>query len=367
MNNEVSKLVLITDLDFKQLEDLVKSLGAYAYRTKQVAGWVYQRFAVSFDEMTDLPGAFRDVLAEKVSLQALAPVHEVDSRDGTIKVLFALGDGETIESTLMPYPAPGGKTHYTICLSTQVGCPVSCAFCATGQQGFVRNLSPGEIISQVLFFARRIHQTEPENSITNLVFMGMGEPLANYDNVLQAIEMINSPDAFGLGARNMTVSTAGLVPQIKRLSKEKLQINLAVSLHASKDNLRNLLVPVNNKYPLEQLIPACRDYVAATGRRISFEYILFEGLNDSLVDARSLVHLIQGINCHVNLIVANRTADTKYRSPLPETVKAFEDELTRLHIVCTVRKGRGADIDAGCGQLRSRHSLRSVSGPGKKC
>jgi len=361
MNKETTNQILLTDLNFKQIEELVKSLGVYAYRAKQVAGWVYQRFAVSFDEMTDLPGAFREALAEKVSLQALTSVREADSRDGTVKILFALADGETIESTLMPYPAPGGKMHYTICLSTQVGCPVSCAFCATGQQGFVRNLTPGEIITQVLFFARRLHDTEPENSITNLVFMGMGEPLANYDNLLQAIEMLNSPDGFGLGARNMTVSTAGLVPQIKRLSKEKLQINLAVSLHASKDNLRNLLVPINNKYSLELLIPACREYVAATSRRISFEYILFEGLNDSLIQARALVHLVQGLNCHVNLIAANRTADAKYRPSSPEVVKAFEEELTRLHIVCTVRKGRGADIDAGCGQLRSRHSTSSAS------
>jgi 23S rRNA (adenine2503-C2)-methyltransferase len=257
---------------------------------------------------------------------------------------------------MMPYSVANEQSHSTLCLSTQVGCAIGCPFCATGQQGFERNLTPGEIIDQVLFFARRLRDEQPQNKISNLVFMGMGEPLANYDNLWQAIEMLNAPDGFGLGARNMTISTAGLISHIKRLSGEKLQVGLAVSLHASTDKLRDWLVPLNKKYPLAQLIPACREYVTKTGRRITFEYILLEGVNDSLVQARQLVHLIAGLNCHVNLIAANKTIGGDLRPSNPETVLAFEEELKRLRIQCTVREGRGLDIDAGCGQLRSRYS-----------
>jgi len=348
------ELRYLTDLSSAQIEELVSSLGAPAYRTKQVHHWLYQSLALSFDEMTDLPKNFRQALAESVALHKTQPVREVTSHDGTVKILFALPDNRTVESVLMPYPATGGKTNYTICLSTQVGCPIGCPFCATGQQGFERNLTPGEIIDQALFFAHRLRDTELDNHITNIVFMGMGEPLANYDNLWQAIEMLNAPDGFGLGARNMTISTTGLVPQIKRLSEEKLQVGLAVSLHASTHKLRDWLVPLNKKYPLAQLIPASREYVIQTGRRITFEYILFEGVNDSLVQARQLAHLIAGLNCYVNLITANKTMGD-LRPSNPKTVLAFAEELKRLRIQCTVRQGRGLDIDAGCGQLRSRY------------
>ena len=345
----------LTDLSSVQLAELVTSLGAPAYRTKQLRHWIYQGLASSFDEMTDLPKNFRQVLAEKAVLNKLISTREVISRDGTSKVLFSLPDDKTIESTLMPYPAPGGKTSYTICLSTQVGCPIGCPFCATGQQGFERNLTSGEITEQVLHFARRLRDTGPQHRITNLVFMGMGEPMANYDNLRQAVEMLNSPDGFGLGARNMTISTAGMIPQIQQLSQEKLQVGLAVSLHASTNQLRDWLVPLNKKYPLEQLIPACREYIAQTGRRVTFEYILLDGVNDSLVQARQLSHLIAGLNCHINLIAANKTLGD-LRPSGQETVLAFEEELKRLRTQCTVRQSRGVDIDAGCGQLRSRYT-----------
>jgi 23S rRNA (adenine2503-C2)-methyltransferase len=350
--------ILLSDLTFQKIEELVKSLGASTYRGKQIAHWLYRELALSFDEMTDLPKSFRESLAKLTHLHCLKLVREQVSRDGTIKVLFALVDGNTIESVLMPYSEDQGKTRYTLCVSTQVGCAIKCAFCATGQQSFERNLSAGEIIDQVLYFARKLKDEQEENTITNLVFMGMGEPLANYDNVWQSIVILNSPDGFMLGARNITISTSGLIPGIRSLSREKIQVNLAISLHASKNNLRNLLVPINNKYPLEQLILACRDYITATGRRISFEYILFEGINDSLVQARSLAHLVAGLNCHVNLIIANKTASSEYHSPSTEVVTAFEQELKRLRITCTVRQSRGLDIDAGCGQLRSRHTNR---------
>jgi len=259
-------------------------------------------------------------------------------------------------------------------VSTQVGCAIGCPFCASGQQGFERNLTPGEIIDQVLYFARTLRDHDRQagsnskstaSSITNLVFMGMGEPLANYDALWQAIEVLNSPQGFGLGARNMVISTVGLLPQIRRLSQEKLQVGLAVSLHASDNILRDRLVPINRKYPLEQLIPACREYVETTGRRITFEYILFDRINDSLDNACSLARLLRGVKCHVNLIPANRTDNRNYSPPSSDVVLAFEKELRRMGINCTLRRSRGVDVDAGCGQLRSAScKARSSSPPG---
>ncbi len=355
--------VPITDLTVARLESLVKSLGEPRYRAKQLRQWIYQRAAFSFDEMSNLPHAFRRRLAEEVCLHSLTPTHKAVGRDGTVKMLFTLGDGKTIESTLMRYSRGRGGPRYTVCLSTQVGCAVGCPFCATGQQGFERNLTPGEMVDQVLYFSHLLREQSDAGKgkagrtaspITNVVFMGMGEPLANYDALCQAVETLNSPDAFGLGARNMVISTTGLVPQIKRLQQEKLQVGLAISLHASENALRDKLVPINRRYPIEQLIPACREYFEATGRRISFEYVLFAGINDSAPHARSLARLLKGLNCHVNLIPANHTDDQTFRPPSRQAILVFERELTGLNIACTLREPRGLDIDAGCGQLRSR-------------
>ena len=349
--------IAITDLTIKEVNKLVTSLGEPAYRGKQLLDWVYQRLAISFDEMTDLPLSFRQKLAGQVILHTLTLVHEVIAKDGTVKVLFGLDDGKTVEAALMSYPSTGGKRRYTVCLSTQVGCPIGCPFCATGQQGFERNLTAGEIIDQALYFARRLKDQSNGREgerISNLVFMGMGEPLANYDAVWQAIEMLNSPDGFGLSARSMTISTAGLVPGIKHLSEEKLQVGLAISLHAPDNKLRDKLVPINKKYPLEELIPACREYFAQTGRRVSFEYALFDGVNASLSQAQSLADLLKGMNCHVNLISANNTTNQDFQPPPRSKVLAFQQELKNRGINCTLRQSRGQDIDAGCGQLRSR-------------
>ena len=368
---------VFTDLNIEEVSKLVASLGEPAYRAKQLLAWVYQRLAVSLDEMTDLPQSFRQKLAEQVNLHTLTPVHEVKAKDGTVKALFSLNDGKTVEAALMSYSTGIGrplclldwigrdvsghghrcKHRYTVCLSTQVGCPIGCPFCATGQQGFERNLTPGEIIDQALYFARRLKDRSigrEGERISNIVFMGMGEPLANYDALWQAIEMLNSPDGFGLSARSMTISTAGLVPGIKRLSGEKLQVGLAISLHASDNKLRDKLVPINKKYPLEKLIPACREYFARTGRRVSFEYALFNGINDSLSQAQSLADLIQGMNCHVNLISANNTNNQKLQPSPRSKILVFQQELKDRGINCTLRQSRGQDIDAGCGQLRSR-------------
>jgi len=347
-------MISLTDLTAAQLREFVVSLGEPEYRAKQLQHWIYRGLANSFEEMANLPKSFREKLTQKAQLHTLIPAQEVTARDDTVKVLFSLVDGSTIETALMPYPTPTGGTRYTLCVSTQVGCPIGCAFCATGQQGFERNLTAGEILDQVLLFARRLRDRQSDARIDNIVFMGMGEPMANYDALWQAIEMLNSPEGLGLGARNMTISTSGLIPQIERLSKEKLQVGLAVSLHAATDELRGKLVPINRKYALKPLISACRDYFEKTGRRVSFEYILFEGINDSPRDARALAHLIQGRNCHANLIPANPTKSRGYRPPSQETVQAFEQELKRLSITCTVRSRKGVDIEAGCGQLRSR-------------
>ncbi len=359
-----STFVSVTDLTPSQLQEMVQSLGEPEYRAKQLMYWVYRRLASSYDEMTDLPQTFRQRLGYEIRLHTLSALHTVTGFDGTIKILFELADGKTIESILMPYQGVRDKTRYTVCVSTQVGCLIKCPFCATGQHGFERNLTQGEIIDQVLYFARYLREqhnerrnsgSQPVSLITNVVFMGMGEPLANYDNLWQAVEMLNLPQAFGCGARSMVISTAGLVPQIKRLSRERLQVGLAVSLHASDNTLRDKLVPINRKYTLEQLMSACQEYSELKGRRLSFEYVLFDGVNDSVIQARSLSILLKGMNCHVNLIAASHNNGMAFKSSSSQAVLAFESELKRLNIVCTVRQPRGLDISAGCGQLRSRY------------
>ncbi|MBI2870050.1 MAG: 23S rRNA (adenine(2503)-C(2))-methyltransferase RlmN [Chloroflexi bacterium] len=349
-------LQILSDLTFEEMDALVMALGEPRFRAGQLRQWFYRRLAASFDEMTDLPLAFRQALAARAGLCCLKPLREVSGADGTVKTLFALDDGKNLETALIPSRSPAKERH-TLCVSTQVGCPVGCTFCATGRQGFERNLRRGEIIDQALYFARRLKEPGKGSDaarITNLVFMGMGEPLLNYAAVWSAVETLNAPEGFGLGARNITISTSGIVPGIKRLAGEKLEVNLAVSLHAADDALRDSLVPVNRKYPLKMLLPACREYVEATGRRISFEYILFAGINDSVTQARRLAHLLARLNCHVNLIAANPTGNKTFRPPARQAILEFENELRRLGINATLRQSRGTDIDGGCGQLRSR-------------
>jgi 23S rRNA (adenine2503-C2)-methyltransferase len=360
--------IVITDLACAQFDDLAASLGEPSYRGKQIRKWVYVNLAAGYDEMTDLPAALRNKLEQETRLHSLEMIQEVRSKDGTVKVLFKCADGNTVEAALMYYGGDGEKERHTVCVSTQAGCAIGCPFCATGRQGFQRNLTPGEIIDQVLYFARSLRdksaKDQPEH-ISNVVFMGMGEPLLNYDNLWQAIENLNSAECFKLGARNMTISTSGVVPGIKRLGKEKLQVGLAVSLHAADNALRNKLVPVNHKYPLDVLIPVCREYVDLTGRRVSFEYILFQGINSSTTHARELARLIQGFQCHVNLIPANQTENPGYAPPPLRVVIAFENELKKNRINVTLRQSRGQDVEAGCGQLRSRYLKAAGNKPAK--
>ncbi|MDO8491464.1 MAG: 23S rRNA (adenine(2503)-C(2))-methyltransferase RlmN, partial [Dehalococcoidia bacterium] len=318
----------------------------------------------SFDEMTDLPKSLRERLAGKARLSSLAPIEEVLSSDRlTTRGLFQLQDGKTIESVLMLYEkTPRGQERHTVCVSTQVGCAIGCAFCATGQQGLERNLSAGEIVDQVVYFARKMRQagvTSDVQTVTNVVLMGMGEPLANYEATMQAVRLLNSPQAFGLGARHITISTAGLVPGIRKLSKEDLQVGLAISLHAADDELRDRLVPVNKRYPVSSVVSAAREYFDKTRRRPTFEYVLLNGTNDSPARAAQLARLIGSMNCNVNLIPANPTGPGGFKPPARERMLEFQQVLTRHNIQFTLRQSRGDDIQAGCGQLRSRFLRKS--------
>jgi len=345
---DATRKVALLDLTYPELEDLILSLGQPRYRAAQIAEWLYKHLVSDFKEMHNLPPALRERLSEVSVIGRLNPLEEIASQDGlTRKALFSLPDGHTIESVLMHY-----KKRHTLCLSTQVGCPIGCPFCATGQSGFERDLSPGEIVEQVLYFARELKGTEQR--LTNLVFMGMGEPFLNWEATWKAIQALTDPRRFGLGARHITISTAGFVPGIEALAREGSQVSLAISLHAANDELRERLVPLNHRYPLEVLTGACRDYVKRTKRRITFEYALIEGVNDSCSHAQELAGLLSGLLCHVNLIPLNPTADCGWRGSSKGVILAFQRELLKAGVPVTVRIDRGLDIHAGCGQLRSR-------------
>ncbi len=344
-------MLYLPELALPRLTEWLTAQGEPAYRARQIYGHIYRGLVNDFQEMTDLPAALRDRLAQTASLNPLRLLAEQTSADGlTRKGLFALPDGQTIESVLMLYGDEEGeeRRRRTVCLSTQVGCAMKCAFCATGQSGLTRNLSAGEIVGQVLYFAR-------QGAVTNVIFAGMGEPLVNYDATWEAIERLNDAAGFGLGARHITISTAGWIPGIERLAKEKLQVGLAVSLHAPDDALRSKLMPINRRYPVATLMAACQKYTAQMGRRLSFEYILIAGINDSAAQAQKLAALLKGMLCHVNLIPLNPVPGNPWRPPTRAIIQAFENVLMKAGIPTTLRVERGADIQAACGQLRSRY------------
>lgn len=355
--------VRILDLNPVQLRDFMRNLSEPASCADQLLKCIYREYAAGFEEMTGLNPSLKQKLAEQATLGTLDPLDERVSADGqTRKVLFRLEDGKTVESTLMFYRNSGtGRERRTVCVSSQVGCAVGCNFCATGRQGFERNLRPGEIIDQILHFARRFRSEMAElpkkgsrGWLTNVVFMGMGEPLANYENVRQAIAMLNAPKGMGLGVHQVTLSTSGLAPQILRLAGEDLQFQLAVSLHAANDKLRDRLVPTNRKYPLDDVISACQEYGGKTGQNIFIEYALFDGVNDSMSDANELVRLLDGMKCSVNLIIGNPTAINDFKPSSRRAALAFQKRLIEGGVRTMLRVSRGADIEAGCGQLRSR-------------
>ena len=334
----------IKDLSKNELLDELKKLILEPYRAAQIARWLYKIGVRSFDEMTDLSQELKNKLKAKFHISHLTMLDSKRSSiDGTTKYLFRLEDGNTIETVFLPEARRG-----TICLSSQVGCKFACSFCASSSVGFVRNLKSSEILNEVIF-AKSLKS--PETPLTNLVFMGIGEPLDNYDNVLKVIKTLNDKDAFNIGARKITISTCGIIPGIVRLKNEGLQIELSVSLHSAKDDVRSKLVPINKIYPIKELIAACKDYTQATNRIITFEYVLIGQVNSSEEDARSLADLLKGMKCKVNTISYNRITKA-YTKPSAKEVKTFMQVLKDNGINAIHRKSKGEDIDAGCGQLR---------------
>ena len=340
---------LIYDLDLNQLTGLVQSWGEPAYRAKQIWQGIYCQLWGSAREFTPLPAGLRAKMANELRFTGLNASTVLKSSDGqTVKTLFLLPDGRAIEAVLMRY-----EHRQTLCISSQAGCAMRCSFCATGQMGFKRHLTSGEIVEQVLYYGRMLKQEG--KAVTNIVLMGMGEPFHNYENTLAAIDRLNHPDGFNLGARRFTISTVGLVPMIRKFAAEKRQINLAISLHASDDQLRSSMMPVNNRYPVAELIQACREYVNATGRRLTFEWALIQGVNDTPEQARALAALLKGMLCHVNVIPLNPTHKFAGTGSTRQRAEAFRAELESAGIPCTVRMRRGIDIQAGCGQLATEH------------
>jgi 23S rRNA (adenine2503-C2)-methyltransferase len=341
----------IYDLDLKEITDLLEEWNEPAFRAKQIWQGLYQHFYSSPEQFTNLPKSLREKLAP-LFVSPIKPKLYLDSSDDqTRKTLFELHDGQVIEAVLMKYDPETftGRGRRTLCISTQAGCAMGCVFCATGQMGFKRHLSSGEIIAQVMYYARMLK--ERNEVVTNIVLMGMGEPFHNYDNTMRAIDRLNDPDGYKFGARRFTISTVGLVPMIRRFADEKRQVNLAISLHAADDAARVSMLPINRKYKIEDVIEACRYYVSQTGRRVTFEWALINGVNDTPEVARKLASRLKGLLCHVNAIPLNPTAGYEGRATDRQRAALFKETLEQAGIPCTIRMKRGIDIQAGCGQL----------------
>jgi 23S rRNA (adenine2503-C2)-methyltransferase len=344
---------LLYDLSFSDIASLLAEWGEPSYRASQIWQGLYQQFWDSSSLFTQLPKRLRTKLGEYFRIDALTPVKESTSKDKqTVKSLFRLHDGPAIEAVLMRFTRGN-----TLCISTQSGCAMGCVFCATGQMGFKRHLSSGEIVAQVMYYARWLHAQN--EMVTNVVVMGMGEPFHNYENTMAAIDRLNHPFGYNFGARRFTISTVGLVPAIRRFAAEKRQINLAISLHAADDTLRTSIVPINKKYPLDELLAACGDYVSTTGRRITFEWALIRGVNDMPEQAHLLAGKIhkyfdgdhRGRLYHVNIISLNPTPRYPGQATTYQRAEAFRDVLEQAGVPCTIRLRRGIEIHAGCGQL----------------
>ena len=335
----------IKDYDLQDLKDELVNIGEKGFRAEQIFKWLYQEKVKSFDDMTNLSLELREKLKANYTICNYNILKKLESSDGTKKYLFDILDGNAIESVLMEY-------HYgkSICVSSQVGCKMGCKFCASTGIPFIRNLTAGEIVEQIL----AVEQDTGEK-ISNIVFMGIGEPLDNYENVIKAIRILNNPKGLNIGARHISVSTSGLVPRIYDLAKENIQCTVSVSLHASNDEKRSSMMPVNNRYNIAELMRACKDYIALTNKRISFEYALAKDNNDNLDDAKELVNLLKGMLCHVNLIPINKIENGKFTKSSNENIIKFRDYLNDHGIVATIRRELGSDIDAACGQLRRKN------------
>jgi len=341
-------MITLTELSTKELGAFTLRLDLPAYRARQMHKWVYQSGCGSFEQMTDLPKDLRNRLSAVARVRSLEEVGRQVSRDGTEKYLFRLLDGETVESVLM-----FDADRTTLCVSSQVGCAMGCRFCVTGSLGFRRNLRAHEIIDQVLHSRERL---KPESDITNIVFMGMGEPFENFEEVRMALERLISPGYVGLSKRKVTVSTCGHVEGIQRLGREGPLVNLAISLNATTDDMRSEIMPVNRKWPLKELLQACREFPLKPTRRITFEYVMFGGLNDTPDDARRIPRLLKGIRSKVNLIPFNAHEGSRFRKPDEDRVLAFQQILADGGLTAPIRKSKGADIAAACGQLKAAYS-----------
>lgn len=330
------------------LDDLKKemiSISEKEYRAKQIYEWLYKKNVVTFDEMTNLSKELITKLNEKYYIEDLKILEKLESKDGTKKYLLGLPTGGAIECVLMKY-----KYGYTLCISTQKGCRMGCKFCASTKAKFEGNLQTGEIVDQILKIQR-----EEDLRISNIVFMGIGEPLDNFDNLINAIKIINDPFGIEIGARHISISTSGLADRIRDLADLNMQCTLSISLHYTTDELRSEIMPINRRYNIEELLDACRYYIKVTGRRVSFEYAMVNGLNDSLEDAKRLVSLIKDIKCHVNLIRINEIDETNYKKSTNDNILKFRDYLNDNNIVATIRRTLGEDIEAACGQLRKQN------------
>lgn len=344
------------------LEQWVGSVGEKPYRARQLLKWIYQNSEVDFSVMTDLSKSFRSLLAEQAEVTLPTVISQHDSADGTVKWLFASGSGQAVETVFIPEPARG-----TLCISSQVGCALDCAFCATGAQGFNRNLTAAEIIGQVWHANKHLpRRPNGEFAVTNIVFMGMGEPLANYRNVVPAVQLLLSDLAYGVSRRRVTVSTSGIVPHIDRLGDE-CNVALAVSLHAPDNELRDQLVPINKIHPIEDLLAACWRYAAKHANRfITFEYVMLRGINDGLHHADELARLLKGKPAKINLIPFNPFQGNAFARSSSDTIQAFQERLRGRDLIVTTRRTRGGDIDAACGQLAGKVTDRVRNRLGEK-
>ena len=334
----------IKDYNLEELKQVIIDLGEKPFRAEQIFKWIFKDNVTSFDDMTNLSLDLREKLKENFDLHVFKILQKQESKDGTKKYLFDVLDGNAIESVLMEY-----KHGFTICVSSQIGCKMGCKFCASTGVKFARNLSSGEIVEQLLAIERDLGI-----KISNVVFMGIGEPLDNFENVVNAIGIINNPKGINIGARHISISTSGLVPKIYELADMNLQCTLSISLHSANNEKRSQMMPINNTYNIEELIKACKYYIEKTNRRISFEYALAKENNDNLEDAKELVKLLKGMLCHVNLIPINKIDNGKYVKSTNENIIKFRDYLNDKGIVATIRRELGSDIDAACGQLRKK-------------
>ena len=335
----------IKDYTLEELKEELKNLGEKPFRAEQIFKWLYEDKVLSFDDMTNLSIDLRNKLKEIYEIKQFKILKKQVASDGTKKYLFDLLDGNAIETVLMQY-----HHGYSLCVSSQVGCKMGCKFCASTGIPFVRNLTTGEILEQIMAVER-----DENIRISNVVFMGIGEPLDNYDNVVKAIHLINNPKCLNIGARHISISTSGLVPKIYKLAEENIQCTLSISLHATTNEQRSKMMPVNNTYHIEELLQACKDYIEKTNRRISFEYALAKENNDNLEDAKRLVKLLKGMLCHVNLIPINKIENGEFTKSSNENIVKFRDYLNEHGIVATIRRELGSDIDAACGQLRRKN------------